>query len=82
MMPQVANPSMRACQIEAITNVEESLADGKRRSLIQMQTSSGKTYTAVSQSSAIGLSQCTVKCLFEPIFVRLISLQSTRFQRD
>jgi type I restriction enzyme R subunit len=49
-MPQVANPSMRACQIEAITNLERSLADGKRRSLIQMQTGSGKTYTAVAQS--------------------------------
>ncbi len=37
---------MRACQIEAITNLEKSLAQGDPRALIQMATGAGKTYTA------------------------------------
>ncbi|AKB44848.1 type I restriction endonuclease subunit R [Methanosarcina vacuolata] len=36
------------CQYEAIQNLEKSLADNRPRSLIQMATGSGKTYTAVS----------------------------------
>jgi type I restriction enzyme, R subunit len=35
-------------QIEAINNLEKSLADNRPRSLIQMATGSGKTFTAVS----------------------------------
>ncbi len=35
-------------QIEAIRNLEESLAENRPRSLIQMATGSGKTFTAVS----------------------------------
>lgn len=35
-------------QIDAIHNLEHSLADSKDRALIQMATGSGKTYTAVS----------------------------------
>jgi type I restriction enzyme, R subunit len=35
-------------QIEAITNLEKSLAENRPRSLIQMATGSGKTFTAVS----------------------------------
>jgi type I restriction enzyme R subunit len=35
-------------QIEAITNLERSLADNRPRALIQMATGSGKTFTAVS----------------------------------
>jgi len=35
-------------QIEAITNLEQSLAQGRPRALIQMATGSGKTFTAVS----------------------------------
>src|SRR5262249_61458923 len=37
-------------QIEAIQNLKASLADNRPRSLIQMATGSGKTYTAVSFS--------------------------------
>jgi len=37
-------------QIEAITNLEKSLADNRPRSLIQMATGSGKTFTACSPS--------------------------------
>lgn len=49
-LPQLVTEGMRACQIEAITKLEASLARGSRRSLVQMQTGSGKTYTAVAQS--------------------------------
>jgi len=35
-------------QIEAVSNLEQSFADDKQRSLIQMATGSGKTFTAVS----------------------------------
>ncbi len=37
-----------SAQIEAIHNLEKSLAANKRRALIQMATGSGKTYTAVN----------------------------------
>jgi type I restriction enzyme, R subunit len=37
-----------SAQIEAIRNLEKSIAANKRRSLIQMATGSGKTYTAVN----------------------------------
>jgi type I restriction enzyme R subunit len=39
---------LRSCQIEAIKNLEKSFAQMRQRSLIQMATGSGKTYTAVS----------------------------------
>lgn len=39
---------LRTCQTEAIKNLEKSFARNKPRSLIQMATGSGKTYTAVS----------------------------------
>jgi type I restriction enzyme R subunit len=35
-------------QVEAITNLEHSLADDRPRALVQMATGSGKTFTAVS----------------------------------
>lgn len=49
-MPEIITAGMRDCQIQAITNLESSLAQNKRRALIQMQTGSGKTYTAVAQA--------------------------------
>src|SRR5438445_4010580 len=42
----LATAGMRACQIEAITNLEQSFAGDQPRSLIQMATGAGKTYTA------------------------------------
>jgi len=39
---------MRACQIEAIGNLEASFAADRPRALIQMATGAGKTFTAVS----------------------------------
>jgi type I restriction enzyme R subunit len=49
-MPPLVTAGMRDCQIEAIASLERSLAQGRRRSLLQMQTGSGKTYTAVAST--------------------------------
>lgn len=48
-MPPIIEGKMYPCQFQAITNLEASLADNRRRALIQMQMGSGKTFTAVSQ---------------------------------
>lgn len=37
---------MRACQVEAISKLEQSFAGSKPRALLQMATGSGKTFTA------------------------------------
>jgi type I site-specific restriction endonuclease len=37
---------MRDCQIEAVTGLEQSLAEDRPRALIQMATGAGKTFTA------------------------------------
>ncbi len=47
-LPSGAN--FRKCQISAITNLEESFANNNPRSLIQMATGAGKTYTAITNS--------------------------------
>lgn len=47
-LPPLVTLNLRDCQTEAITNLEKSLAEAHPRSLIQMATGSGKTYTAVS----------------------------------
>ena len=47
-LPALEKQGLRDCQIEAITNLEESFAADRPRALIQMATGSGKTYTAVS----------------------------------
>ncbi|MCW5914220.1 MAG: DEAD/DEAH box helicase family protein [Chitinophagaceae bacterium] len=39
---------LRDCQIHAIQNLEESFKENKPRSLIQMATGSGKTFTAIT----------------------------------
>jgi type I restriction enzyme, R subunit len=49
-MPPLITRGLRDCQVEAISGLEHSLADNRPRSLIQMATGSGKTYTAVSFS--------------------------------
>src|SRR5437773_11161697 len=45
---QMPKSNLWSAQIEAIRNLERSLAANKRRALIQMATGSGKTYTAVN----------------------------------
>ncbi len=46
--PPLITAGLRDCQIEAITNLEESFAKSRPRALIQMATGSGKTFMAVS----------------------------------
>jgi type I restriction enzyme R subunit len=47
-LPPLPTAGLRACQVEAITHLEQSLAANRPRALVQMATGSGKTYTAVS----------------------------------
>jgi len=47
-MPPLPTGNLWSAQVEAITNLERSLAADRPRSLIQMATGSGKTFTAVS----------------------------------
>ena len=47
-LPALAAGNLINCQSEAITNLEQSFAEAKPRSLIQMATGSGKTFAAVS----------------------------------
>lgn len=47
-MPLLNTQRLWRVQVESIQNLEKSLADNRPRSLIQMATGSGKTYTAVS----------------------------------
>ena len=47
-LPPLITEGLRDCQIEAITNLEQSFARARPRALIQMATGSGKTYTAVN----------------------------------
>jgi type I restriction enzyme R subunit len=49
-LPPVNPARLWTVQREAIGNLERSLAENRPRSLIQMATGSGKTYTAVSAS--------------------------------
>src|SRR6201997_3690507 len=45
-MPPLLTERLRECQIDAVTNLEASLAGDHPRALIQMATGAGKTYTA------------------------------------
>lgn len=50
-LPALDTEALRPAQIEAINGVEQSLADQRYdRSLVQMATGAGKTFTAVTQS--------------------------------
>jgi type I restriction enzyme, R subunit len=49
-LPPLITAGLRGCQIEAIANLEGSLAADHPRSLIQMATGSGKTFTACNFS--------------------------------
>lgn len=49
-MPPLTQGNLRRCQVEAITGLEQSLAAARPRSLIQMATGAGKTFTACSFS--------------------------------
>jgi len=47
-LPPLTDPKLWPAQVQAITNLEQSLAEDRPRALIQMATGSGKTVTAVS----------------------------------
>lgn len=49
-MPPLDETGLRDCQIDAIQGLEESLAGDNPRSLIQLATGAGKTFTACSFS--------------------------------
>jgi type I restriction enzyme R subunit len=46
ILPELNKDGLRDCQTEAIMGLETSLAKGKEKSLIQMATGAGKTFTA------------------------------------
>ncbi len=46
--PPLEKSTLRDCQLEAITGLEESFKNARPRALIQMATGSGKTYMTVS----------------------------------
>ena len=46
--PPLDPTGLRACQVNAITNLEKSLGEARPRALIQMATGSGKTFTAIT----------------------------------
>jgi type I restriction enzyme R subunit len=48
LRPQVDTRGLWTVQVEAIKNLEESLAANRQRGLIQMATGSGKTFTAAN----------------------------------
>ena len=47
-IPKLDYDNLWDCQLEAITNLEDSFTQNKPRALIQMATGSGKTFTAVT----------------------------------
>jgi type I restriction enzyme R subunit len=49
-MPPLDRAGLRDCQIEAVTELEQSLAQDKPRALIQAATGAGKTFTACAFS--------------------------------
>ncbi len=47
-LSELPTKGLRDCQINAITNLEQSFKHNKPRSLVQMATGSGKTFTAIT----------------------------------
>lgn len=47
-IPDLPTDNLRDCQVQAITNLEQSFRENRPKALIQMATGSGKTFTAVS----------------------------------
>ena len=48
--PELPEEGFRECKIKAILNLEKSFGDNKPRSLVQMATGAGKTYTAITNT--------------------------------
>jgi type I restriction enzyme R subunit len=47
-LPPLKPEGLRQCQVTAITNLDESLKKAKDKSLVQMATGAGKTFTAIT----------------------------------
>ena len=47
-LPPLLPDGLRDCQINAITNLEQSFKENRPRALVQMATGSGKTFTAIT----------------------------------
>jgi hypothetical protein len=45
-MPPFITDGLRACQIDAVSALEVSMAQNRPRALVQMATGAGKTFTA------------------------------------
>ncbi|XDD53369.1 DEAD/DEAH box helicase family protein [Leptospira sp. WS4.C2] len=46
--PKLDTMGLRECQVNAITNLENSFRENKPKALVQMATGSGKTFTAIT----------------------------------
>lgn len=49
-MPQFLTDGLRACQVDAVSALEKSMAENHPRALVQMATGAGKTFTACTLS--------------------------------
>jgi len=49
-IPELPEYKLRDCQIKAINNLEKSFKENKPRSLVQMASGAGKTYTAITSN--------------------------------
>lgn len=47
-LPELIKEGLRACQINAITKLDNSFKENRPKALIQMATGSGKTFTAIT----------------------------------
>jgi type I restriction enzyme R subunit len=47
-IPELPTIGLRDCQIQAITNLEQSFRENRPKALVQMATGSGKTFTAIT----------------------------------
>jgi type I restriction enzyme R subunit len=47
-IPELPTTGLRDCQIQAITNLEQSFRENRPKALVQMATGSGKTFTAIT----------------------------------
>jgi type I restriction enzyme R subunit len=47
-LPQLPTTGLRQCQFAAITNLETSFGQNRKKALIQMATGAGKTFTAIT----------------------------------
>ena len=63
-IPPLIRDGLRQCQIEAMVNVEQSLADARPRALIQMATGSGKTFAAVTLAYRLVKHANAIRILF------------------